>query len=410
MNRKWLLILIAVIIFLVYSGSIRFSILPRLMNIGYSVNTETYDFTGGFEGWQYKFIRPEVEGYLNRYEYYPPTLVGDEIEFRVYIYQSLYFGWYKAQVALFRPFNKELYDGKVYLTCRCREGDRKQTLRVAAAAFNRDGTVLKMTNYFYPGDSIELDLNDLDKYYAIGVIVMAHGTQGYYMQTIKFYVDEIKLTYKVDVSKVYLTVSMKREGEFYVSPIDKIEVPVRIVDARGLPIPFLSVDISIDVNNYRVSKTVLTNADGWATFTDEPDPNEVAPGEGTIKVSLTHLGKYHEQLFKLKLKDVVKVEVKGEDIQYYNEPMQLTMSFTNYKGENIDPERIILTAKLEETGEEVFSSIEKETAGIYVWKAQIEREGRILIDVKGEKYGYVCLLYTSPSPRDRQKSRMPSSA
>ena len=25
-------------------------------------------------------------------------------------------------------------------------------------------------------------------------------------------------------------------------------------------------------------------------------------------------------------------------------------------------------------------------------------------------YRYVCLLYTSPSPRDRQKSRMPSSA
>ena len=24
--------------------------------------------------------------------------------------------------------------------------------------------------------------------------------------------------------------------------------------------------------------------------------------------------------------------------------------------------------------------------------------------------GYICLLYTSPSPRDRQKSRMPSSA
>ena len=25
-------------------------------------------------------------------------------------------------------------------------------------------------------------------------------------------------------------------------------------------------------------------------------------------------------------------------------------------------------------------------------------------------YNYICLLYTSPSPRDRQKSRMPSSA
>ena len=29
---------------------------------------------------------------------------------------------------------------------------------------------------------------------------------------------------------------------------------------------------------------------------------------------------------------------------------------------------------------------------------------------KGETLGPLCLLYTSPSPRDRQKSRMPSSA
>ena len=28
----------------------------------------------------------------------------------------------------------------------------------------------------------------------------------------------------------------------------------------------------------------------------------------------------------------------------------------------------------------------------------------------GYNHPYVCLLYTSPSPRDRQKSRMPSSA
>ena len=27
-----------------------------------------------------------------------------------------------------------------------------------------------------------------------------------------------------------------------------------------------------------------------------------------------------------------------------------------------------------------------------------------------QREGYACLLYTSPSPRDRQKSRMPSSA
>ena len=32
------------------------------------------------------------------------------------------------------------------------------------------------------------------------------------------------------------------------------------------------------------------------------------------------------------------------------------------------------------------------------------------IDVLGTEVAYTCLLYTSPSPRDRQKSRMPSSA
>ena len=34
--------------------------------------------------------------------------------------------------------------------------------------------------------------------------------------------------------------------------------------------------------------------------------------------------------------------------------------------------------------------------------------GSKIFDVDGN--AYICLLYTSPSPRDRQKSRMPSSA
>ena len=31
-------------------------------------------------------------------------------------------------------------------------------------------------------------------------------------------------------------------------------------------------------------------------------------------------------------------------------------------------------------------------------------------NIKNEKLSYICLLYTSPSPRDRTRSRMPSSA
>ena len=40
------------------------------------------------------------------------------------------------------------------------------------------------------------------------------------------------------------------------------------------------------------------------------------------------------------------------------------------------------------------------------------REGQALVFVPGSTAGLttICLLYTSPSPRDRQKSRMPSSA
>ena len=42
--------------------------------------------------------------------------------------------------------------------------------------------------------------------------------------------------------------------------------------------------------------------------------------------------------------------------------------------------------------------------------------GRVFVRAKGTSIWddqgrqYLCLLYTSPSPRDRQKSRMPSSA
>ena len=54
----------------------------------------------------------------------------------------------------------------------------------------------------------------------------------------------------------------------------------------------------------------------------------------------------------------------------------------------------------------------------YAYSYAVEREyGYVyIIGVAGEdfnepvKIGYTCLLYTSPSPRDRTRSRMPSSA
>ena len=53
---------------------------------------------------------------------------------------------------------------------------------------------------------------------------------------------------------------------------------------------------------------------------------------------------------------------------------------------------------------EARQAVAEELAGRYHDGASI----RSLARESGRSYG--CLLYTSPSPRDRQKSRMPSSA
>ena len=45
--------------------------------------------------------------------------------------------------------------------------------------------------------------------------------------------------------------------------------------------------------------------------------------------------------------------------------------------------------------------------GVFDWEREVHQ--RLLLDLE-LAWDNSCLLYTSPSPRDRQKSRMPSSA
>ena len=46
---------------------------------------------------------------------------------------------------------------------------------------------------------------------------------------------------------------------------------------------------------------------------------------------------------------------------------------------------------------------------VYAFDKNLKQK-KILINEIKRALPYVCLLYTSPSPRDREKSRMPSSA
>ena len=50
----------------------------------------------------------------------------------------------------------------------------------------------------------------------------------------------------------------------------------------------------------------------------------------------------------------------------------------------------------------------EEKSALEIWKAALDNITP-QVEVKSRRVGG-CLLYTSPSPRDRQKSRMPSSA
>ena len=46
---------------------------------------------------------------------------------------------------------------------------------------------------------------------------------------------------------------------------------------------------------------------------------------------------------------------------------------------------------------------------IYI-RAKLGEKTKSLLMIKTDKKPYTCLLYTSPSPRDKRQSRMPSSA
>ena len=56
-------------------------------------------------------------------------------------------------------------------------------------------------------------------------------------------------------------------------------------------------------------------------------------------------------------------------------------------------------------------NIENEICNLYINRiSSLKKSGILKIEIKKIANHNNCLLYTSPSPRDREKSRMPSSA
>ena len=90
----------------------------------------------------------------------------------------------------------------------------------------------------------------------------------------------------------------------------------------------------------------------------------------------------------------------------FQTPLTLNNLGNNYEFEsdtNVGISSVMFTGITSENGSRIQSEYD-------INQNQIPRGG--LINTLGSKagLGYACLLYTSPSPRDRTRSRMPSSA
>ena len=111
----------------------------------------------------------------------------------------------------------------------------------------------------------------------------------------------------------------------------------------------------------------------------------------------------------------------------YGFPLDLTKEILSERGMEVDEERF--RQLMQEQRERARNA--RKDAGADAWKgegsaaaglpqtvftgyAQMEGEGQVLAIVRNgqrvDSAGEGCLLYTSPSPRDRTRSRMPSSA
>ena len=82
-------------------------------------------------------------------------------------------------------------------------------------------------------------------------------------------------------------------------------------------------------------------------------------------------------------------------------------------GNALEPDSVPPSARIDVSEDDVDRTIEwQNELGVYPLDRMSVFDARALDMHVDEEMGYVytCLLYTSPSPRDRQKSRMPSSA
>jgi len=173
-----------------------------------------------------------------------------------------------------------------------------------------------------------------------------------------------------------------------------------IADENSLPLPGANVFIT------SISKGAISDFDGKFTLVDIP--------EGNYTLKVTYLGyQDNEQQISVTANKTTKVSFSIEQKSMELDGVEVTgfkangqAKALNTQKSNLNITNVVSTDQIGKFPDNNIGDAVKRIPGITM---QVD-QGR------GKKYhckrfgATICLLYTSPSPRDRTRSRMPSSA
>ena len=123
---------------------------------------------------------------------------------------------------------------------------------------------------------------------------------------------------------------------------------------------------------------------------------------GMINISIQHTSA------SLIIQENADPNVQIDLINFFNKLVPMDNSLYTHTTEGIDDMPAHIKSAL--TNNQISLSVKNNELllgtwqGLYLFEHRIEKQNRLIV------LHYFCLLYTSPSPRDRNVSRMPSSA
>ena len=154
--------------------------------------------------------------------------------------------------------------------------------------------------------------------------------------------------------------------------------------------------------NFNQLRDTLTKDRAGVTFNEETGMFEGVNADAVNKQTEMIRNKYNFRKQQLGVKNVLDSKIKAADDQREKDRLAAE---AKAKAEAAAKAKIAAAEKAER---ERVAAAEKAAAAKA--KKQRDMQAKIKAAEKAERDRVACLLYTSPSPRDRQKSRMPSSA